>query len=251
LNSKAVRIRVTGRVQRVGLRRYVLDLAQDIGISGYVGNLPDGSVEIFAQGEELAISKFIEELKNAPHPVLIKNLIIKEDKLRPEVKEFSIKYGSIEEELQEGFGAMQSIFIEYWKEFRDYRQEFRDYRQEFRDYRQEFRDYRQEFREFASRTDNNFKVLGDELRSFRQEFKDYRNEFREFAKRTDNNFKLISEKYEEISNKLTEILNDFREESKRTREILEELRKDSKETREQLAKAISMLADAIDKLKES
>lgn len=135
--TKAFKIKVSGRVQRVGFRRYVLDLAQDMNVSGYISNLADGSVEVFAQGEDLEIKKFVEELKKAPYPVVIKDLVVKEDRLMPEFKTFSIRYGSIQEELQEGFGAMQSIFMEYWKEFREYRQEFRDFRNEFRDFRDE------------------------------------------------------------------------------------------------------------------
>jgi len=38
---RAVRLRITGRVQRVGYRRYVLDKAQELGVSGYVEDLKD------------------------------------------------------------------------------------------------------------------------------------------------------------------------------------------------------------------
>jgi acylphosphatase len=214
---KAAKIKVTGRVQRVGYRRFVLEVAQELGLKGFVKNMLDGSVSIFVQGEEKLINDFVNAIREVKEPVRVKSIDVKEAKVNAKIKRFEVKYGKLAEELQEGFGSMQSIFMDYWKEFKDYREEFKDFRSEFRDYRQEFREFR--------------------------------NEFKEFAQRTDNNFKLISEKYEEISNKLTNILNEFREESKRTREILEELRKDSKETREQLAKAIGMLADAIDKLR--
>jgi Acylphosphatases len=161
LNSKvkAYKIRVFGRVQRVGYRRYTLDLAQELNLSGYSKNLPDGSLEVLIQGEENKINKFIEEMKNPPPPVKIIEFKVEEVNFNPAIKEFKIIYGKIAEELQEGFGAMQAIFMDYWKEFRDYRQEFRDFRNEFRDYRQEFKDFRNEFREFAKRTDENFRIL--------------------------------------------------------------------------------------------
>jgi len=156
---KAYKIRVFGRVQRVGYRRYTLDLAQELNLSGYSKNLPDGSLEVLIQGEENKINKFIEEMKNPPPPVKIIEFKVEEVNFNPAIKEFKIIYGKIAEELQEGFGAMQAIFMDYWKEFRDYRQEFRDFRNEFRDYRQEFKDFRNEFREFAKRTDENFRIL--------------------------------------------------------------------------------------------
>jgi acylphosphatase/soluble cytochrome b562 len=205
-------LRVYGRVQRVGFRRYVLDLAQDLNLSGYVKNLSDGSVEIFVQGEEEKLSKFLESIKQPPPPAKIREIKEEETSEKTEIKEFRIVYGEIADELQEGFGAMQTTFYEYWKEFRDYREEFRDYRKEFRDYREEFRDYRNEFR-------------------------DYREEFRDFAKRTDENFKLILNKYGEISEKMTIILETLIKESKETREMLNETMRLLKEALERLPRA--------------
>ena len=144
-NLEAYSLRVYGRVQRVGFRRYVLDLAQDLGLIGYAKNLPDGSIEIFVQGERKQLSKFLEMVKQRPPPAIVREVKEKETSINPEIREFKTIYGELADELQEGFGAMQTIFTEYWKEFRDYRQEFRDYRQEFGD--------------FVSRTDENFKLI--------------------------------------------------------------------------------------------
>jgi acylphosphatase len=213
---KALQVRVYGRVQRVGYRRFVLDSAQELGLSGYVKNEKDGSVTVFAQGDEAILEKFVEMLKSPPPPAHVKSIDVKEAKPRPAIKYFTIRPSPLHEELQEGFGAMQSIFMDYWKEFRDYRDEFRDYRNEFRSFVGEFRDYRNEFRSFVG------------------EFRDYRNEFREFARRTDENFKAIMEKYGEISEKLTIILETLTRESKETREMLNETMKLLKEALERL-----------------
>lgn len=121
---KAFQVRIYGRVQRVGYRRFILDSAQELGISGYVKNEKDGSVTIFAQGDEVTLEKFIEILKSPPPPAHVKSIDIREAKLRPAVKYFTIRPSPLYEELQEGFGAMQSIFMDYWKEFRNYREEF-------------------------------------------------------------------------------------------------------------------------------
>ncbi len=234
---QALQVLVKGRVQRVGYRRYLLDLAQDLGVSGYVKNMLDGSVQIFCQAPGNILQQFIEQAKNPPPPVIIKQFEVREAKPRPKLKIFKIRYGTIQDELQEGFGAMQSIFMDYWSEFRDYRQEFRDYRQEFRDYwsefrdyRQEFRDYREEFRDFCEE----FRDYRNEFRSFVDEFRDYRGEFREFVKRTDENFKIIMDRYGEISEKLTV--------------ILETLVKESRETREMLNETMNLLREAVNKL---
>jgi acylphosphatase len=215
---KASLVKVFGRVQRVGYRRHVLDSAQELGLSGYVRNEKDGSVTVFVQGDDAAVEKFIEKLKTPPQPAHVKSLEVKDARPRPALKYFTIKPSPLHEELQEGFGAMQSIFIDYWGEFRGFVGEFRGFVGEFRDYRQEFRDYRQEFRDF------------------REEFRDYRNEFREFARRTDENFKAIMEKYGEISEKLTTILETLTRESRETREMLNETMKLLREALEKLSR---------------
>ena len=122
-------LRVLGRVQRTGFRRHALDLAQELGLTGYVKNLPDGSVQIFVQGEEGALSKFIEALKSPPLGE-VKEIKVEKVPTDPSLKEFRIIYGEFGEELQEGFGAMQAIFMEFREEFRDFRNEFREFREE-------------------------------------------------------------------------------------------------------------------------
>jgi len=53
---------VSGRVQAVAYRVYVQDTATDLGIVGYVRNLPDGSVEVVAQADPSMLKDFVEYL---------------------------------------------------------------------------------------------------------------------------------------------------------------------------------------------
>jgi acylphosphatase len=180
LALRASLVRVFGRVQRVGYKRFVLDSAQELGLSGYVRNEKDGSVTVFVQGDDAVVEKFIEVLKTPPQPAYVRSVDIKEVKPKPRLKYFAIKPSPLHEELQEGFGAMQSIFMDYWGEFRGFVGEFRDYRQEFRGFVGEFRDYRNEFREFRDESLKISREILDEVRGLKQEFRDYRGEFRDF-----------------------------------------------------------------------
>ncbi|GAB6189524.1 acylphosphatase [Marinitoga arctica] len=56
----AKRYKVYGRVQGVGFRWFVNKIAESLNLKGYVMNMPDGSVEIFAEGNE----KDLESLKD-------------------------------------------------------------------------------------------------------------------------------------------------------------------------------------------
>jgi len=57
---------IRGRVQGVGFRYFTLDSAGIYGISGWVRNGDDGSVEIEAQAEELSLHEFVENVKEGP-----------------------------------------------------------------------------------------------------------------------------------------------------------------------------------------
>ncbi|MCK4806504.1 MAG: acylphosphatase [Candidatus Aegiribacteria sp.] len=56
---KRVSIVVSGRVQGVCFRAYTCDRAGILNVSGYVRNLPDGRVEILAEGENSAVDQLI------------------------------------------------------------------------------------------------------------------------------------------------------------------------------------------------
>jgi len=49
--KKHVNITVKGRVQGVGFRYSAMEAAEELGIKGFVRNMPDGSVYIEAEGE--------------------------------------------------------------------------------------------------------------------------------------------------------------------------------------------------------
>jgi acylphosphatase len=53
---------VSGRVQGVYYRGTAVQRARELGISGYARNLPDGRVEVLAQGETMAVAAFVEWL---------------------------------------------------------------------------------------------------------------------------------------------------------------------------------------------
>jgi acylphosphatase len=63
---QAVRLRILGRVQGVGFRWFACEEARELGLSGRVKNLPDGSVEVVAVGAPPALARLRERLRNGP-----------------------------------------------------------------------------------------------------------------------------------------------------------------------------------------
>lgn len=67
---------VKGKVQGFGFRSMTRYYAQNLGLMGTVRNLPDGSVEIHAQGTKEHLEKLIEQLKSDMDPGQIKEAVI-------------------------------------------------------------------------------------------------------------------------------------------------------------------------------
>ena len=70
----AYRYSVNGRVQGVGYRYFVLREAEALGITGFARNLPDGRVEVVAEGPEEALAGFEARLRQGPAFATVKNV---------------------------------------------------------------------------------------------------------------------------------------------------------------------------------
>ncbi len=63
---RAVHLVVSGRVQGVGFRNAAQRQASLVGVSGWVKNVPDGSVEIHAEGTERQLDRFLAWCRVGP-----------------------------------------------------------------------------------------------------------------------------------------------------------------------------------------
>ncbi|MCG2661517.1 MAG: acylphosphatase, partial [Kiritimatiellae bacterium] len=91
MNTKRIRIQVTGRVQGVGFRPTVYRHAATMGLSGFVRNTPSGVV-IEAEGDAPAVDRFVAQLQaEPPRQARIEALQISDMPVRGEPAPFEIK----------------------------------------------------------------------------------------------------------------------------------------------------------------
>ncbi len=62
----ALRSVVSGRVQGVMFRAFAVRQANSLGLSGFTRNLPDGTVEVVAEGERAQLESLVDRLKEGP-----------------------------------------------------------------------------------------------------------------------------------------------------------------------------------------
>ena len=83
---------IHGRVQGVGFRYFAREQAHRMGVSGWVRNLSDGTVEIEAQADEDPLEGFLTVVSHGPAMATVQDLDIEE---MPEEKghpEFGVRF---------------------------------------------------------------------------------------------------------------------------------------------------------------
>ena len=80
-----------GRVQGVGFRFTVKQIAKEFDVSGWVKNLPDGRVELRTQGEEDEVTDFVREIRESALTHHIQNVEINDISPLDGVAGFSIR----------------------------------------------------------------------------------------------------------------------------------------------------------------
>lgn len=80
-----------GRVQGVGFRITCFRIATKLGLTGWVRNLSDGSVEACVQGEESGIQSLIDELSHS-HFIGIEHFDSEGMSILHDEKSFELKY---------------------------------------------------------------------------------------------------------------------------------------------------------------
>jgi len=61
--NRRVQVYYSGQVQGVGFRFSIRAMAQQLGLTGWVKNLADGTVEFLCEGKEEALNKLLEQIE--------------------------------------------------------------------------------------------------------------------------------------------------------------------------------------------
>ncbi len=77
-HRKAILALIRGRVQGVGFRYEARSVARSLGLLGWITNLPDGGVETYAEGPDVAVDRYVQWLNQGPPGAHVDSLDITE-----------------------------------------------------------------------------------------------------------------------------------------------------------------------------
>ena len=82
---------ITGKVQGVGFRYFTERNAKDLGLVGYVKNLPTGQVEVAVEGDKLELDQFVQLMEKGPAIAKVVNVKVQERPLTEQYRTFEIR----------------------------------------------------------------------------------------------------------------------------------------------------------------
>lgn len=80
---------ISGRVQGVFYRAHTEQVARQLGLTGWVRNLPDGRVEIVAEGEEEKLQKLLDWCWQGPPAAQVNAVEMQEEPATGEFEQFA------------------------------------------------------------------------------------------------------------------------------------------------------------------
>ncbi len=90
MTQNRAEVRVSGRVQGVWFRQSTRQTAEQFGVTGWVRNCPDGSVEAVFEGEKSSVQRVIDWCRQGPRQARVDDLQVSWSAATDEFNRFQV-----------------------------------------------------------------------------------------------------------------------------------------------------------------
>ena len=88
----AAKIYIEGFVQGIGFRYFAYRKSQECGVVGYVRNMRDGRVQVYAEGDQSCVDRFLLLLRRGPVGARVRAMHVDQVAYTGKYKEFTILF---------------------------------------------------------------------------------------------------------------------------------------------------------------
>ncbi|EUC37372.1 hypothetical protein COCVIDRAFT_40545 [Bipolaris victoriae FI3] len=92
MSAKRIQYKVEGRVQGVNFRSFTQKTARSLGVTGFVTNASDGSVQGEAQATDDKLNDFVHHLHKGPPASSVSKVDHSDIATKPDESGFSVRY---------------------------------------------------------------------------------------------------------------------------------------------------------------
>ncbi len=87
--KKSVRLYITGNFQSMFYKQFIKENAEKFSVNGFVRKLDDGRIEMFIEGDHVAVGNMVQVVKQGPKHSTMRNIEEKEEKFQ-DLKGFKV-----------------------------------------------------------------------------------------------------------------------------------------------------------------
>ena len=236
---------ISGTVQKTGYRAKVVNLANFLGLNGFIQNLPDNRVKVVAEGDESALERFINDLRIKDSLIDVQGIEINYTSARGDFIRFEkmVAEGETDQRLDKAAELLSDLIIVNKQivaqliinneEIRGVREEVKGSREDIRSVYEEVKGVREEVK--CSRED--IRSVYEEVKGVREEVKGSREDIRSVYEEVKGSREDINKSIQDVRQEvnfvgemIAEKIDDAREEiAGEVKELHSDLKDDLKE----------------------
>ncbi len=224
---------VSGTVQKTGYRAKVVNLANFLGLMGFVQNLPDGRVKVVAEGDDSILERFLNDLRIKDPLIDVQDIESNYTSARGDFIRFEkmVANGETDQRLDKAAELLGDLIVVNKQivaqliinneETKGVREEVRGSREDIRAVHEEVKGVREEVR--GSREDiravhEEVKGVREEIKGSREDTNKVRESIQDASQEITSSCEIIAEKIddarEEIADSVKELHSDLKDDLK-------------------------------------